>query len=115
MLLRSKLRFFSWVVAAASVLAPSALLAYQLAQLSKWAKAQGGLVCGMPVLAMWFLAIISCTILSLIASSLIASSLNGVHLWRSSPVTAKRYAELGIIAAPAIVGVALVIFAAIKL
>lgn len=110
MLLRSKLRFFSWVVAAASVLAPSALLAYQLAQLSKWAKAQGGLVCGMPVLAMWFLAIISCTILSLIASSL-----NGVHLWHSRPVTAKRYAELGIITAPAIVGVALVIFAAIKL
>jgi len=66
-------------------------------------------VCGMPVLAMWFLAIAACVVLSLVASAL-----NGVHLLRSRPVAWRRYAELGIIAAPAMVGAILLIFIAVR-
>jgi hypothetical protein len=104
----SKLRLFSWTVGALSVLLPGALLTYQLAQFNKWAEAQHGFVCGMPVLAMWLLALVSCAILSCLASVL-----NGVHLFRSRPVSARRYIELGVIAAPSIAGLALVLVATV--
>ena len=102
--LSSKLRSSSWVVAIASILVPGLLLVYQLTQFERWAETQGGHLCGMPVLAAWILAIT----LSAILSS-VASGLNGVHLWRSRPVAPKRYAELAVVALPAVAGATLVL------
>lgn len=93
---RSRLRLTSWFLGAAAVAVPGAFLQYQIAQFDAWASTQGGVVCGMPLLAAWAVAGLLCC-----ALSLIASVLNGIHLYRSTTTSAWRRAELALTLAPA--------------
>lgn len=64
------LRFWSLALGVASLVVPAAFFGYQQYALSKWAVQQGGLVCGMPVLAAALLAFLVSALLSASAVSI---------------------------------------------
>ena len=100
----SRLRHWSRVLGVSSIVVPAVLLAFQLSTLGADAAAQPGYVCGLPVLGLWLLAIGASGVISLVASVL-----NATHLLRTRPASIARWAELGFIAVPALVGAAAIL------
>jgi len=104
------LRSTSRLVGVASLLLPAGYVVVQQNAFEAWAKTQEGGVCGMPLLAIWFMAFAASGLLSVVAVLL-----NYADLRRHrSGGAAMRFVELGVLALPtlAVVGVvALVVLA----
>jgi hypothetical protein len=107
--MKTKLRSLSWLFGLASIGLPAIYLVLQVRDFEQWAKVQGGPVCGMPLLGIWFASLVSSGLLSTVALSLNGASLRSVP----RPRPASRYLELAVLAAPLAACVAIVALAAL--
>ena len=92
------LRRASWIVGAAAVVLPAGYAFVQIRAFDEWAAKQGGVACGMPVVAILLLAVVAAATCSLLAVVL------GVVAWRRQPGprTLRRMGEIVLLAAPLI-------------
>ena len=91
-------RGWSWLLGALAVVLPSVFYTWQAMQFSQWAEAQEGYVCGMPLMAVAFLAVLLSALLSFLAFVV------GLAGYRdlSKPRSKLRAAELVLVGLPAI-------------
>lgn len=93
------LRRASWWIGGASVVLPGLFMIYVVTDYMEWAKHPRGELGFMVYLVKAGLAIAGSALLSMLALWL-----NGLHLQRNRPATPRRYAELALIASPAMLG-----------
>lgn len=101
------MRKTSWALGVASILLPLAFAILQLKSFKEWAAAQGGMVCGMPVLGILFVALVGYAVLSLAATG------TSVLAYRrdSSARALARKAEVLVLSAPLVAsGVLMLLF-----
>jgi len=93
-------RSWSLTLGAASIAIPAAFFTYQQYGFSKWAEQQGGLVCGMPIVA--------AALISLFAAALLSAGAVGAGLVAFRRIDGPRHwyrlVELGILSLPFVVG-----------
>ncbi len=105
--MRVTLRSASCFIGLASLLVPATYVFVQGRAFEAWSKTQGGVVCGMPLLAIWFLALVASALLSILAVLVNYASLVRQR-GASSPA---RFIELGVLALPFLVAVAAIFLA----
>ena len=91
-------RGWSRLLGVVAVALPAAFYAQQLLAFSRWAKSQEGFVCGMPLMAAMFLAVLSSAFLSFLALAV------GLAGYRDLPTPRprQRVLELGLVGLPVI-------------
>ena len=91
-------RGWSLLLGALAVVLPSAFYTWQAVQFSRWADAQEGYVCGMPLMAAVFLAVLLSALLSFLAFAV------GLTGYRDLPKPRSRLraVELVLVGLPAI-------------
>ena len=98
-------RKVSWAIGASSVLLPVLFGAVQLRAFESWAASRGGVVCGMPIIAIVFLVLAGASGLSLAAVAV------GVVAYRreASPRSPLRKAEVVVLSLPLVTGISSVL------